>query len=93
MFLAPNRDLHWAAPMEAAGVEPCHVRDAGSPTAGMRLLHIDGGGSAHGSRRWPRLRILVRLPPQIVGPLLGSSRSVVVDAIGRDGAARASLKP
>jgi hypothetical protein len=74
-------------------VEPCHARDAGIPTAGVRLLHIDGGGSAHCSRRWPRLRISAQLPPQIVGPLLGSSCSVVVGAIGRDGSARASPKP
>jgi len=93
LFLAPNRDLHTAAPMEAPAVEPCSARGVGSPTAGARHLHIDGGGSAHGSRRWPRPRISARLPPQIVGPLLGSSCSVVVGAIGRDGAARASPKP
>jgi hypothetical protein len=74
--------------MEAAAVEPCRARGAGSPTAGGRLLHIDGGGSAHGSRRWPRLRISARLPPEIVGPLLGPSCSVVVGAIGRPSGAR-----
>jgi hypothetical protein len=45
-------------------VEPCRARGAGSPTAGVRLLHIDGGGNAEGCRRWPRLRILARLPPR-----------------------------
>jgi hypothetical protein len=95
IIILKQLQLHYIsyAPMEAAAVEPCRARGAGSPTAGVRLLHIDGGGSAHSSRRWSRLRISARLPPQIVVPLLGSSCSVVVGAIGRDGAARASPKP